>query len=68
MKSLFRSLHPLQHQGPGGSSIHHEADFGQKADGSLIERNPVAALCLTVGASLMAGTAWTAMMLWWTHQ
>ena len=85
MKSLFRSLNPLQHHLSGGTSIQNgillkchgcpsttlaarEEDFDRKDDASLIERNPLVALCLTVGASVMAGTAWTAVMLWWTHQ
>ena len=76
MNSIFHSSNSLQHW-PVNSSVHDGDGFpsspdmpgvesDQKDRTSLIARNPVAALFLTVGVSLLAGTAWTTVMVWWT--
>jgi hypothetical protein len=62
-RKLFPGLIPRSRRRashPAGAHGHH--------DDTLADRRPFAALGLALGASILAGTAWTALMLWLAHR
>jgi hypothetical protein len=61
-RKIFPGLIPRSRR----RASHAAAAHGLHAD-TLADRKPFAALGLALGASILAGTAWTALMMWLAH-